>query len=129
MTDYYLKHLHTPQSLITIGLIFYAVGLALFAYAPLLPEPNVLQPTEIAIVVLSLFSLIGLFGRLLKKHTLLWKYSYLVIGGVGTLALLAFTAADVDAPFWFKLVMSVFILSGVVVGFGAHLQYGGDHAP
>lgn len=120
---------HRPQALITIGLIFYALALAAFAYAPLLPEPNPFLPVEIAIVALSGLSLIGLLGRLVKHHWPMWRHAYLAIGGVGTLTLFAFVAGEQDAPVWFRLIMSLFILVGVIVGFGAHLQYGGDHEP
>ena len=120
---------HRPQALITIGLILYAVAIMLFAYAPLLPPPNSLLPVEIMIVVLSALALVGLVGRLVKHRWPLWKYAYLVVGGVGTLTLLGFVAGEQNAPVWFRLVISMFILSGVVVGFGAHLQYGGDHEP
>lgn len=120
---------HRPQALITIGLVLYVAGVAVFAYAPLLPEPNPFQFVEMVVVGLSGFALIGLIGRLVKRHWPLWRRSYLVAGGVGTLTLLGFTAGEPGAPVWFQLVVSLFLLSGIIVGFGAHLEYGGDREP
>lgn len=105
-----------------LGLLVYMAGVFSFGVLPLTPPPNELLPIEIIVGVLALVSAMGLPGKVYPALRLPWtRWAYQMCASTGTFTLLAFLALSDDAPPFVRLVYSLLLAAGALLGYGMYL--------
>jgi hypothetical protein len=99
-------------------------NVAIFFFA-LLP-PNTLVAPEWLIMVLALLSLTGVISHATRKINLPGEnWAYLLTGATGLLTMFAYEIFAGSAAVQYRVTYGLFLLSGVVSAYAAHLIDGG----
>ena len=111
----------------TSALAVYSFGLAMFALLPLIPGPNPLLFIELVIGISGLLATTGLVALIVtrRKRGFLRRWAYLLSGFSGYATFLGFSLAEDAASTLVKFVVGLFVWSGILGSWGAHLEYGG----
>lgn len=109
------------------ALAVYSFGLAMFALLPLIPGPNPLLFIELVIGIAGLLATAGLIGLIATKRRdgPLRRWAFLLSGFAGFATFLGFSLAEEGASTLVKFVVGLFVWSGILGSWGAHLEYGG----
>jgi hypothetical protein len=106
------------------------VGLAMFAWTELLPEPNPLLPVEIAVVGVSLTVALLVLIRVLapKVDIFMTQYVYLFSILSSLLTTVAFVIGEDQVSWELRTIIFLFLLMGVLVSMQMHIAYGGGRS-
>lgn len=115
-------------------LILVSIGIAAFALLPLFPSENpggsVITPGEWAIAIFAMIGAYGLIGRVFTKPRVpMNEWAYLVTLFNTFLTFLIFVSLTETVSGEAKVVVSLFLWSGIVGSFAAHLVDGGPNPP
>lgn len=114
----------------TAALAVYSFGLAMFALLPLLPGPNPLLFIEAVIGISGMGAFLGLVSLIItrRRNGFLRRWAFLMAGFSGFATFLGFSLAEEGASTMVKFVVGLFVWSGILGSWGAHLEYGGRHS-
>jgi hypothetical protein len=102
-------------------LILFCLAVALFAYIP----PATFEFIEVVAVVGAALCSIGLFSQASNRLRLPGEqWAYLLTATLGVYVMLGFQTQS-DASFEQRILIGVFLLSGIVGAYAAHLVDGG----
>jgi|SRR5215510_4218260 len=117
--------LYLGRTVVCSALIIYDLAIIDFAIEPL----DTLQWAEVIAVGLASMSIIGLIAHMFEAVRLpAEEYAYLVTGFCGLMTLLLFLGDTSDVLSRQVLHNALFLLAGVVGGYGAHIVAGGRRA-
>ena len=99
-------------------------NIAIFFFAWIPPQTLIIQ--EQVIMAMALFSFIGLISHAsIRVHLPGESWSYLLTGATGLLTLGAYEVLAQDISSQYRITYGLFLLSGIVSAYAAHLIDGG----
>jgi hypothetical protein len=105
------------KTVMTLALFVYCVGLVFFALHPL----DSVDWAEWVVAVLGAIAAIGLVGYALPNVTLPGeRYAYLMVGWAGFTCMMLYLVDTQDSTYR-RSAIALFLLSGAISGYGAHL--------
>jgi hypothetical protein len=117
---------HTVRASMSAALLLWCLALIVFALAPLSEESPEIEFNEWAVAGLAGLAVVGLIGRMLRRVVFPGDaWTYLLVGASGIYVLLVWNIQIQSVPFWTKTMINLFVLSGVLGGYSAHLADGG----
>lgn len=114
-----------------LAIFSFHIGLAMFAWTELLPDPNPFLPAELAVVVVSLtVSFLVLVRVLVPKVDVFmtqWVYLFSIVSSfMTTLAFVVGEAEQVSMEL--RIIIFLFLMMGVLVSLQMHIAYGGHRS-
>lgn len=107
------------------ALIVFNSALAMFAYTPLLPEPNPLLWIEIAIIVSSTLAIVGMIGNMVNLWHRLTRWSFLFTVFSTSLVVTGFVLGETEVAASLRIEILLFLIVGLLVSIHMHVGYGG----
>lgn len=112
----------TWRKLLALDLASFNLALFFFAYLP----PNTLNYVEMFIMACSVLCFIGLVSHASTRVSLpLENWSYLLTGAIGLATIILYVKFQSDAEYYFKVTYILFLLSGTISAYAAHIIDGG----